>query len=64
LRQHYAAPAVRVWSAWWAGGALTITLVFNYYQLRLYALDPKVAFGTVEVLLELAAVAGASPPRP
>jgi hypothetical protein len=53
-----------VWSAWWAGGALTITLVFNYYQLRLYALDPKVAFGTVEVLLELAAVAGASPPRP
>jgi hypothetical protein len=64
VKQHYATSAVRVWSAWWAFGALTMTLVGNYYQMRLYALDPHVAFGTVEVLFELAAIAGTSPPPP
>jgi len=57
---HFTA-AVRVWSAWWALGATTITLVYNYYQMRLYALDANVKFGLVEVLLELAAIAGISP---
>jgi len=62
MKSMYSGRAVQVWSLWWVLGFGGFTLVINYYQMQLYDIDPKIPFGMVEVLIELAFACGAALP--